>query len=132
MPAGSTLLEAAESAAVHLNASCNGKGLCGKCKLVVESGKLDSEPTTLLSDAEKQKRYVLACQSRLRGDAVVRIPPEAIERKLKVAGMGREATERLRGLVSKIEPMLREIPLELLPPTIEDAVSDLEMFPGVA
>lgn len=126
VPAGSTLLEAAESAAVHLNASCNGKGLCGKCKLVVESGKLDSEPTTLLSDAEKQKRYVLACQSRLRGDAVVRIPPEAIERKLKVAGMGREATERLRGLVSKIDPMLQEIPLELLPPTIEDAVSDLD------
>jgi len=126
VPASTTLLEAAESAGVHLNASCNGKGLCGKCKLVVESGKLDSEPTTLLSDAEKQKRYVLACQSRLRGDAVVRIPPEAIERKLKVAGMGREATERLKGLVSKIDPMLREIPLELLPPTIEDAVSDLD------
>ena len=67
-----------------------------------------------------------------RGDAVVRIPPEAIERKLKVAGMGRDATERLRGLVPQIEPMLREIPLELSPPTIEDAVSDLEMFPGVA
>ncbi len=63
---------------------------------------------------------------------MVRIPPEAIERKLKAAGMGREATERLKGLVTEIEPMLREIPLELLPPTIEDAVSDLEMFPGVA
>jgi uncharacterized 2Fe-2S/4Fe-4S cluster protein (DUF4445 family) len=126
VPAGSTLLEAAQAAAVHLNASCNGKGLCGKCKLVVESGKIDSEPTTLLSDAEKQKRYVLACQSRLLSAAVVRIPPEAIERKLKVAGMGREATERLKGLVTEIEPMLREIPLELSQPTIEDAVSDLD------
>ena len=46
--------------------------------------------------------------------------------------MGRDATERLRGLVTQIEPMLREIPLELAPPMIEDAVSDLEMFPGVA
>jgi ferredoxin len=126
VPAGSTLLEAAQAADIHLNASCNGKGLCGKCKLVVESGALDSEPTTLLSDAEKQKRYVLACRSRLRGEAVARIPPEAIERKLKVAGIGREATERLTGLVGKIDPMLREIPLELLPPTIEDAVSDLD------
>jgi uncharacterized 2Fe-2S/4Fe-4S cluster protein (DUF4445 family) len=126
MPAGGTLLEAAEAADVHLNASCNGKGLCGKCKLVVESGKIESEPTTLLTDAEKQKRYVLACQSRLLSDAVVAIPPEAIERKLKVAGMGRDATERLKGLVTEIEPMLREIPLELLPPTIEDSVSDLD------
>lgn len=126
VPAGSRLLEAAEAADVHLNASCNGKGLCGKCKLVVESGKIESEPTTLLSDAEKQKRYVLACQSRLLSDAVVGIPPEAIERKLKVAGMGRDATERLKGLVTEIEPMLREIPLELVPPTTEDAVSDLD------
>ena len=126
MPAGSTLLEAAAAADVHLNASCNGKGLCGKCKLVVESGKIESEPTTLLRDAEKQKRYVLACQSRLLSDAVVGIPPEAIERKLKVAGMGCDATERLKGLVTQIEPMLREIPLELVPPTTEDAVSDLD------
>jgi uncharacterized 2Fe-2S/4Fe-4S cluster protein (DUF4445 family) len=126
MPVGSTLLEAAQAAGIHLNASCNGKGLCGKCKLVVDSGKIESEPTTLLSDAEKQKRYVLACQSRVTGDAVVRIPEETLERKLKVAGMGRKATERLQGLVVGIEPMLREIPLELSPPTLEDAVSDLD------
>ena len=110
-----------------MNASCSGKGLCGKCKRVVESGELDREPTALLRDAETQKRYVLACQSRLRGDAVVRIPPEAIERRLKVAGMGREATSRLKGRVGRIGPLLREIPLELPPPpTIEDAVSDLD------
>ena len=126
VPLGTTLLEAAQAADVHLNASCNGKGLCGKCKLVVESGEIESEPTALLSDAEKQGRYVLACQSRLRGDAVARIPAEAIERKLKVAGMGRDATERLQGLVAQIDPMLREIPLELSPPTIEDAVSDVD------
>ncbi len=126
VPFGATLLEAAEAAGVHLNASCSGKGLCGKCKLVVESGAIESESTTLLNDAEKQKRYVLACQSRLIGDAVVRIPQETIERKLKVAGMGREATDRLKGLVPEIEPMLREIALELSPPTLEDAVSDLD------
>jgi uncharacterized 2Fe-2S/4Fe-4S cluster protein (DUF4445 family) len=124
--AGSSLLEAAEAADVPLNASCSGKGLCGKCKLVVETGKIESEPTTLLSDAEKQKHYVLACQSRLQGDAVVRVPEEALERKLKVAGMGREATSRLIGLVAAAEPMVREIHLELSAPTREDAVSDLD------
>jgi uncharacterized 2Fe-2S/4Fe-4S cluster protein (DUF4445 family) len=124
--AGSSLLEAAEAVDVHLNASCNGKGLCGKCKLVVVSGNIETEPSALLSEDEARKGYVLACQSRVIGDAVVRIPEETLERKLKVAGMGREATERLRGLVSGIEPMLREIPLELSPPTIEDAVSDLD------
>jgi uncharacterized 2Fe-2S/4Fe-4S cluster protein (DUF4445 family) len=124
--AGGTLLEAAEAADVHLNASCSGKGLCGKCRLIVASGNVETEPSALLSEDEIRKDYVLACQSRVIGDAVVRIPEEALERKLKVAGMGREATERLRGLVTAIEPMLREIPLELSPPTIEDAVSDLD------
>jgi uncharacterized 2Fe-2S/4Fe-4S cluster protein (DUF4445 family) len=124
--AGGTLLEAAEAADVHLNASCSGKGLCGKCRLIVASGNVETEPSALLSEDEIRKDYVLACQSRVIGDAVVRIPEEALERKLNVAGMGREATERLRGLVTAIEPMLREIPLELSPPTIEDAVSDLD------
>jgi uncharacterized 2Fe-2S/4Fe-4S cluster protein (DUF4445 family) len=124
--AGSSLLEAATAADVHLNASCNGKGLCGKCKLVVASDNIETEPSALLSEDEVRKGYVLACQSRVTGDAVVRIPEETLERKLKVAGMGREATERLQGLVAAIEPMLREIPLELSPPTIEDAVSDLD------
>ena len=123
---GTTLLEAAEAADVHLNASCNGKGLCGKCKLVVVSGHIETEPSALLSEDETRKGYVLACQSRVIGDAVARIPIETLERKLKVAGMGREATERLQGLVPAIEPMLREIALELSPPTIEDAVSDLD------
>jgi uncharacterized 2Fe-2S/4Fe-4S cluster protein (DUF4445 family) len=123
---GSSLLEAAAAADVHLNASCSGKGLCGKCKLVVVSGNIETEPSALLSEDEVRKGYVLACQSRVTGDAVVRIPEETLERKLKVAGMGREATGRLQGLVAAIEPMLREIPLELSPPTIEDAVSDLD------
>ena len=52
IPAGGTLLEAAVAADVHLNASCNGKGSCGKCKLIFESGHADRQPTALLSDAE--------------------------------------------------------------------------------
>lgn len=59
MPAGSTLLEAADAADVHLNASCNGKGSCGKCKLVVESGDLAKTSTPLLSDQAKAKGYII-------------------------------------------------------------------------
>ncbi|MBC2712444.1 MAG: DUF4445 domain-containing protein [Desulfosarcina sp.] len=126
MPAGSTLLEAAQAAEVHVNASCSGKGSCGKCKLVVVSGNVTSLPTPLLTDGEKEKGYVLACQSTVTGDVSVQIPEEAIERKLKIAGMGQAATERLKVLVKEIDPMLKEIPLTLEPPTLEDSVSDLD------
>jgi len=126
VPDGTTLLEAAGRAGVHINASCNGKGACGKCKLVVTSGRAQRQSTPLLTDSEKDKGYVLACMSKVSGDLTLRIPEEALQRKLKVAGMGQEATARLKGIVTLPEPMLKEIPLVLDPPTLEDAVSDLD------
>lgn len=126
VPEGTTLLEAAGLAGVHINASCNGKGACGKCKLVVTSGRAQRQTTPLLTDSEKDRGYVLACMSKVSGDLTVRIPEEALQRKLKVAGMGQEATARLKGIVTPPEPMLKEIPLVLDPPTLEDPVSDLD------
>lgn len=124
--AGSTLLAAADAADVHINASCSGKGACGKCKLVVADGKAEAAPTPLLSNKEKNKGYVLACQTRVIGDVTVRIPEESIQKRLQVAGMGQAATARLKGMVPIIEPMLQEIPLHLTPPTLDDSVSDLD------
>ncbi len=126
VPQDTTLLEAARMADVYINASCNGKGACGKCKLVVASGKTDNPPTPLLSDIEKEKGYILACQSKVVEDVIVDIPQEVLERKLKVVGMGQEVTQRLNGLVGRIDPMLREISLELSSPSLEDSVSDLD------
>ena len=126
VPPGTTLLEAARQADVHINASCNGKGACGKCKLVVTAGRTENPSTPLLSDSEKEKGYILACQSTVAEDVTVDIPPEVQERKLKVAGMGREATEQLKGLVDGTDPMLKELSLELAPPSLEDSVSDLD------
>ncbi|MEJ2041149.1 MAG: ASKHA domain-containing protein, partial [Desulfosarcinaceae bacterium] len=120
------LLDAARLADFHVNASCNGSGACGKCKLVVTSGETESPSTPLLSDAEKEKGYVLACQSKVVADVSVDIPPEVAEQRLKVAGMGRTVTDALKGLVQEIDPMLKEIPVELPPPSLEDSVSDLD------
>ena len=124
--AGMTLLDAARSAGVHLNASCGGKGVCGKCKLVVEAGHIEKRPEVLLTEEEKRKNYVLACRSGVLGDVTVRIPEETLEKKLKVAGMGKALTGKLKGLVTTIQPILMEIPLELEPPSLEDSVSDLD------
>ena len=124
--ADSTLLAAAQAAGIHLTTSCNGKGSCGKCKLVVASGKVKTLPTPLLTDREVGKGYILACQSRIIEDVTVQIPEEVIARKLKIAGMGQEITGRLKGLVKEIDPMLKEIRLTLESPTLEDSVSDLD------
>ena len=125
IPVGSNLLEAAQAADVFLNASCNGKGSCGKCKLILEAGDIKTIHSSLLNEREKGKNYLLACQSTAHGDVTVRIPEEAIEKKLKIVGMGKAATDRLQGLIKDISPMLMEIPLELEPPSLEDSISDL-------
>ncbi|MEE4607935.1 MAG: ASKHA domain-containing protein [Desulfobacteraceae bacterium] len=126
VPVGTNLLEAARQAEVHLNASCNGRGACGKCKLIVARGTVNTQTTTLLTEREKAANYVLACQTTVTEDITVQIPPEAIERKLKVAGMGEEVTSKLLGRVTEIDPMVVEVPLELAVPTLDDPVSDLD------
>ena len=126
VPSGTNLLEASQKADIYINASCNGKGSCGKCRLILQSGKVRSEKTSLLSNKEKEKGYVLACQSSIHEDIVVKIPEETIEKKLRAAGMGEAATQKLAGLVEKIEPIVEKISLQLDLPTMEDTVSDLD------
>jgi uncharacterized 2Fe-2S/4Fe-4S cluster protein (DUF4445 family) len=121
-----TLLDAARSADVHINASCNGKGSCGKCKLVLNKGEVDQLQTPFLSESERAKGYVLACQSRVTGNVTVSIPDENIARKLKIAGMGQTVTEEVKELIADIDPMLKTVPLTLAPPTLTDSVSDLD------
>ena len=126
VPKGTNLLEAAQKADVYVNASCNGQGSCGKCRLILESGKLEKRATSLLSDREKENGYILACQTKVEDNIVIRIPEETLEKKLKTAGMGIDATKNLVGLVQDFDPMVKKYTLKLEPPTMTDTVSDLE------
>lgn len=123
---GTNLLAAAQKADIYINASCNGKGSCGKCRLIVESGHTKTVPNSFLSEKEIERGYVLACQAVVTENISVKIPEETIEKKLKAAGMGKAATERLAGLVEKIEPIVEKVELQLDLPTLDDTVSDLD------
>ena len=35
---GESLIRAAMDAGVHINASCGGEGVCGKCRVLIEDG----------------------------------------------------------------------------------------------
>ena len=65
-------------AGVHINASCGGEGVCGKCKIILESGELDSQRGAIQTDEEWNLGFRLACQSQVVSDLVVRIPPESL------------------------------------------------------
>ncbi|MBW2319153.1 MAG: 2Fe-2S iron-sulfur cluster binding domain-containing protein, partial [Deltaproteobacteria bacterium] len=40
---GTNLLDAALAAGVHINASCGGQGVCGKCRVILETGDVESQ-----------------------------------------------------------------------------------------
>jgi uncharacterized 2Fe-2S/4Fe-4S cluster protein (DUF4445 family) len=65
---------------VHIEAICGGKGFCGKCKVILEKGKIEIKstiPDKLLSKAELENGYYLACMVRLVEDCVFTIPAES-------------------------------------------------------
>jgi len=74
---GENLLHAAMEAGVHINASCGGEGVCGKCRIIIEDGKIEGGITEKLSQEDQGKGYRLACQSVVKSDLTVRIPVES-------------------------------------------------------
>ncbi|MGD9288467.1 MAG: 2Fe-2S iron-sulfur cluster-binding protein, partial [Desulfobacterales bacterium] len=74
---GDTIIRAALEAGVHINASCGGEGVCGKCRVLIEDGMVDGGISEKLSDEEQQKGYRLACRAKVKSDLVVRIPVES-------------------------------------------------------
>ena len=55
-----TLLEQGEAAGLILPYSCRG-GMCGSCKVKLQSGEVEQLASDGLSDAEQEQGYVLAC-----------------------------------------------------------------------
>jgi uncharacterized 2Fe-2S/4Fe-4S cluster protein (DUF4445 family) len=74
---GENLIRAAMEAGVHINASCGGEGVCGKCRVIVETGAVEGGFSEKLSPADREKGYRLACRSTITEDVVVRVPVES-------------------------------------------------------
>jgi uncharacterized 2Fe-2S/4Fe-4S cluster protein (DUF4445 family) len=121
---GTTVLEAAHQGDVYINARCGGKGLCGSCKVKVKQGNLEYEDSPLF-DKDKEKDYVLACKAEIIGDVAILVPEENKARALKIVQDGSQVKEKLIGY-RKISPVVSIVPLELPPPSLNDASSDLE------
>jgi uncharacterized 2Fe-2S/4Fe-4S cluster protein (DUF4445 family) len=74
---GTNLLEAALAAGVHINATCGGQGVCGKCRVAIEAGEVDSEKTEKIEQEEYDAGWRQACRTALLSDCTIRIPDES-------------------------------------------------------
>ncbi|MFW6177068.1 MAG: 2Fe-2S iron-sulfur cluster-binding protein, partial [Desulfohalobiaceae bacterium] len=52
VPKGQNLIRAALDAGVHINASCGGKGVCGKCRVKIEAGEVQGGINEKLSQED--------------------------------------------------------------------------------
>jgi len=75
--AGTTLMQAARDAGLHINASCAGAALCGKCRVIVEAGEVNGGRTEKLSEADYSLGVRQACCATVMGAVTVRIPQES-------------------------------------------------------
>lgn len=129
-PVGTILLDVALEAGVFVPASCGGAGSCGRCKVKLLQGAVEALTLEKLRAKDRADGYVLACQSRVIGDAVIEVPTTKAVRKV----LPRDEAERMRvtarpmesPLVPNLDPMAAVLPLDPRPPAVYDNTSDFE------
>jgi uncharacterized 2Fe-2S/4Fe-4S cluster protein (DUF4445 family) len=133
VPHGETIIHAAMEAGVHINASCGGEGVCGKCRVLIEEGTVKGGISEKLSQQDLERGYRLACQAIAQSDLVVRIP---VESSLDAAVLRRLMTPRKTARIREMNfdelkeqglfvAPVEKIFLQLPPPTPQDNLSDI-------
>ena len=125
---GTTALEALERAGINIDTPCGGKGICGKCKILINTGITTATPIEeeLLSEEEIKKGFRLACQAKLFKDTIIEVPSE-IRLDFK-----RVFSSNLKGDIHhtknnfSLESNLKKVSLDLEKPSLDDQRSDWE------
>jgi uncharacterized 2Fe-2S/4Fe-4S cluster protein (DUF4445 family) len=131
VPAGTVLLEAAHKAGIYLTSICGGDGYCGKCKVIIDQGQVQSKPTTLLTPDEVRRNVVLACQSKVLSDMTVTVPKShALQTSQILMDTDARRFSELAGQagagVFEFDPLVRKLCVEMSPPTVHDHTADHE------
>jgi uncharacterized 2Fe-2S/4Fe-4S cluster protein (DUF4445 family) len=132
-PAGTSVLEAARALGVDLDSVCGGRGICGRCQILVSEGThaklaIESRAEHLTPFSEPEELYRarrglapgrrLGCHSRLLGDVVVDVPPES---QLHRQVVRKDADVR----AIELDPILRLHHVEVEQPSLGTQSSDL-------
>jgi uncharacterized 2Fe-2S/4Fe-4S cluster protein (DUF4445 family) len=126
---GQTLLQAAQSLGVDIEALCGNKKVCGKCKVRIEEGYFEKDniesgmthifPAVPSPDELKHIKpqdgpgIRLACQCEVRGDVKVFVPERSRAGKQVVRKAAKE-------LIIKLDPAVKKYNVELKPPTLHE------------
>ncbi len=133
VPQDTPILRAALDAGVHINASCGGNGVCGKCRIRIEEGEVEGGISEKLSKEDIEEGYRLACLAGVKGDVVVMVP---VESEVDESVLNLQASPRKTAKIRQVDlqvfkekgiflPPVEKKYLELPPPTPEDNSADV-------
>ena len=134
--AGENLLELARRANVAIDAPCSGNGSCGKCRVKLVEGTVESPKTLHISDEEFADGWRLSCSSRVIEDVTVLVPDiaSAYQSRMKTADLSSpeeiaiftQAQEAMRSSGIVFENKYRALDLVMEVPSLEDTMPDNE------
>ncbi len=131
---GTKLLRVAMDAGIHINASCGGEGVCGKCRVRQEDGDLEGGITERLSEDDAEKGYRLACLAVVKENITIHVPVESdVDSSILsvkppprcTAAVQHMDIESLREQGLFVNPVKKTY-LELQPPTGDDNLADVD------
>ena len=134
--AGDNLLELARRANVAIDAPCSGNGSCGKCRVKLIEGALETIQSRHITDEEYEAGWRLSCNSKVLGDCTVFVPDiaSAYQSRMKTADLSspkeiaifEDAKADLMASGIAFTNSFRSVVVTMAPPTLEDTMPDNE------
>ena len=131
---GTPVLQAARKLGVDIDSVCGGRGICGRCQVLVAEGEFAKHGITSRSDhltafSEPEQRYAakselkegrrLSCHARIENDVVIDVPADS-QVHHQVVRKEFEAHD------IELDPVTRLYYIEVQKPDLGDARGDLE------
>jgi len=134
--AGDNLLELARRGNVAIDAPCSGNGSCGKCRVRLVEGELESLRSRHVSDEEWELGWRLSCNSKVLSDCIVFVPDiaSAYQSRMKTADLSspkeiaifEDCQAALRESGIHFENNFRAVVVTMAEPTLDDTMPDNE------
>ncbi len=133
---GDNLLELARRANVAIDAPCSGNGSCGKCRVQLLEGNLETIPSRHISEEEFAAGWRLSCNCKVVGDCTVLVPDiaSAYQSRMKTADLSspqevaifETAQRELKESGIVFENAYRCAVLTMSAPSEDDTMPDIE------
>ena len=136
--AGDNLLELARRANVAIDAPCSGNGSCGKCRVKLIEGELESFKSRHISDEEYNAGWRLSCNAKVLTDCTVWVPDiaSAYQSRMKTADLSspkeiaifEDCQAALKASGIEFTNNFRSVVITMAEPTLDDTMPDIERF----